>query len=206
MLQGLRYRSVCPGCTAECISWQASGKRCFSSWVLCCLALTFLLHLFLQGGEGRELHRAPPIREPRCSSAPRLPLWVNKLYPEILSPPPPPRVSVSNQFFKTHFSFAFLCFLCHHPLANLFLFFYSSLSFFSSLHPPLPILPTEASKNKLSLCLPTALLLCKTAGATWRSLKVHVPKSATGAPQLCCAGSGSLQLFFGGAFHGPNWE
>lgn len=34
------------------------------------------------GGEGRELHRAPPIREPRCSDGPRLALRLNKLYPE----------------------------------------------------------------------------------------------------------------------------
>lgn len=157
------------------------------------------------GGEGRELHRAPPIREPRCSSAPRVSLWVNELYPEILSPPPPaPRscVSVSNQFFKTHFSFAFSVFTAPLPICS-----FSSIHhcrFFLPYVPPLPILPAEASKNKLSLCLPTALLLCKTAGATWRSLKVHVPKSATGAPQLCCVGSGSLQLFF--FFFGFSWS
>lgn len=66
-------------------------------------------------GEGRELHRAPPIREPGCYSAPRLALWVNNLYPEILRPPPPhpPFLTI----FSALFSYCFLCF--HPPLAVL---------------------------------------------------------------------------------------
>lgn len=123
--------------------------------------------------------------------------------PRDIEPPhlPPPPASL----FLTNFSkliFHLLSLFSPPPCQFFpFLLFITVVFLFPT--SPLPILPTEASKNKLSLCLPTALLLCKTARATWRSLKVHVPKSATGAPQLCNVGRGSLQLFFF-AFRGPN--
>lgn len=74
------------------------------------------------GGEGKELHCAPPIREPGCSGAPRLALRVNKLYPEILSPPPwsvshhfflPPLLSFAFSFFTLWSLFCFYCAIYH---------------------------------------------------------------------------------------------
>lgn len=136
------------------------------------------------GGEGRELYHAPPIREPGYSNAPRLALWMNNLYPEILRPPPSPHPTPAplthtfSPIFLIFGIFTFFILLFLFSLAIVLLLSYSSMLFSSSLHrlwPPPPNLSTEASKNKLSLCLPTALLLCKTAPDTWRSLKVHVP-------------------------------
>lgn len=130
------------------------------------------------GGEGRELHRAPPIREPGYYSAPRLALWVNNLYPEILRPPTPLPPFLTNFFNSFFILFSlFSPSTCRFVSFVLFITVIFLFSPSAATSPPLPILPTEASKNKLSLCLPTGLLLCKTASATWRSLKVHVPNS-----------------------------
>lgn len=118
---------------------------------------------------------------------------LNKLYPEILSPAslPPSLLLLPSLFICSQPVFQSSFFIpptrLHRPRANLFPFFYSSLSPFSSPCSTTHSLPAslqphpQASENKLSLCLPTVQLLCKTAGATWRSLKVHVPRSATGA-------------------------
>ena len=62
------------------------------------------------GGEGRELHRAPPIREQDCSGAPRRALRVNKLYPEILSPLLPSPVRFSPISLTSSFIICFLVF------------------------------------------------------------------------------------------------
>ena len=114
-----------------CILNGASEKCCFSNRVLCCLGLTLLLHLFLQG-EGRELHCAPPITELGFSGAPRLALRVNKLYPEILSPPPQSFSHHSFYFLASFFDH--LLFLFFHTLLVLFRCYLSQL-FSSSLHP-----------------------------------------------------------------------
>lgn len=135
-------------------------------------------------GEGRELHRAPPIGRPGCSGAPRLTLRVNKLYPEILSPPSHPR-SVPHEFsFTSSFTICFLSPLAHHYHCPV-------LSILCPTTSPSPSCP-GASENKLiSLGLPTILLLYESARATRRSLGVHVPSAfssscTTATSQLCC--------------------
>lgn len=132
------------------------------------------------GGEGKELHCAPPIREPGCSGAPRLALRVNKLYPEILSPPPR---SVSHHFFYL-LSYHLLSLFSHSDRYFVSIVLFITVIFLlspSSVPPSLPLLisSTGARENKLSLSVPAALLLYERASATWRSLKVHVPNSAT---------------------------
>lgn len=102
-------------------------------------------------GEGIELHRAPPIREPGCSGAPRLALRVNELYPEILSP----LLSLCFNLVFYHLLFLFspsACFFVSFVLFITIIFLFSRPPVPPSL--PLPIF--SASENKLSLGLPTA--------------------------------------------------
>lgn len=154
----------------------AAEKRCLCKWVLCCLGLTLLLHLFLLRGEGTEQRLASPIRELACWGAPLLGLQMNKLYPEILSTPPPP--------FQLVFYF-------FPPPAGWFVsseLNMTAIYLFSpawTIIPPCPH-PVHRGQWKQAV-IKVCQRLLERAQATWQSLRVHVAFLCSLPPpsQLC---------------------
>lgn len=176
---------------------------------MCCLGLTLLQHLFLQGGGERAASRstnqgAGLLRRTSVGSADEraLPRDTEPLLRPILT-----------NFFNILFYYLLSLFS---PFAHCFCYFCAIHHCYSPfLSVPCPTIPPSPSshpqrpvKTSCHYVCQRPCSLCERAAATWRSLKVHVPNSASlflsYIPQLCCVEL-EFNFAFAGCFH-SGWE
>lgn len=145
--------------------------------------MTFLLHLFVWGGGERAASRSTNQRTRLLRRTSAGSAGERALPRDTVQPSP---VRFSPIFLTSSFLICFQLFL---PLlAVLCLLCYSSHLLSFSLHPSLSPSYPEAGEYKLSLGLPTALLLGLWPHDHHSKFTCRTLSSRTTIPQLCCVG------------------